>query len=483
LIKNSIRILLGDTRLAPYDEAAPGDMLSTFNTAVLGQLLDYNTSLEITSGFLKSWSWDASTSQYELILKEELQFHNGRKVTAYDLEFTLLRGFFTKHRSFYNIYLNNIAGIENIKPNEKFRSGGVAGVKITGPMTITVKLKTPNPTFLFVLTRPYFSLVPREELNDDLISWRSMPIGAGDFKVINKFENGKVVVKKVADSDSSMLIELYTHADDAVDYDISIFDGQGFDFKNYEKVESKFAYTNWSLLFHNNSALGGNSSFKKALSFAIDRSQLLKALPECSPASEMLPKYYWGRSNLEEAFSLSKAKKFLNSLPAELLSKVWQVPVFTGRVVTSSLSVRLGRLKAQLQNVGLNVEFFTSTEKFLSENVACETPFTVMGTIINMVDPLLMFAQFKKDSAFKYERPNEDLEFEKLYIEAARALSEDERIKTLRNLSRHVNDSNFFIPLAEIKSQYLFNNETIAGLGEQTRAGTLYLDKIKFGNW
>ena len=148
-------------------------------TPILGQLIYMTDSYDLKPGLLESFNWDFKEKAYTLKLRDGLIFHNGRKVDSKDLEFTLLRGFFSKKPSFASAFINNIEGAENIKPDSKYRSGMISGVKIVDERTVKVKLKEPNPSFLHSIARAYYSLVPMEELKDNFQSWKKVSNRSG----------------------------------------------------------------------------------------------------------------------------------------------------------------------------------------------------------------------------------------------------------------------------------------------------------------
>lgn len=80
-----VNILLGDTNEAPYSELAPGRILSTFNAAVLGQLIKTDQNYNLIPGHLESWNWDFHTSEYVLKMRPGLKFHNGKPASFGEL--------------------------------------------------------------------------------------------------------------------------------------------------------------------------------------------------------------------------------------------------------------------------------------------------------------------------------------------------------------------------------------------------------------
>ena len=183
--KTALHVKLPFNNKLPFDKDAPVDTIYATITPILGQLIYTSNSYDLEPGLLQSFNWDFENGAYILKLKPDLKFHNGREVTSEDLEFSILRGFYSSKPSFFLAFLNNIKGIEAIKGEKKFKSGKVTGIEILDKKTIRVKLNEPNPSFLHSLARAYFSVVPIETLEADYETWKKYPVGAGAYKVEN----------------------------------------------------------------------------------------------------------------------------------------------------------------------------------------------------------------------------------------------------------------------------------------------------------
>ena len=81
-----------------------------------------------------------------------MYFHNKRKVTAKDLEFSFLRYFFAKFPNTGNSIQLNIKGTEKIKHGQQYQSGIVEGVKILDERTVAVIPSKINPYFLYTFS-------------------------------------------------------------------------------------------------------------------------------------------------------------------------------------------------------------------------------------------------------------------------------------------------------------------------------------------
>lgn len=293
---SELHILLGDTRAAPYSETAPGSVLSTFNAAVLGQLIRTDKNLDLVPGLLESWHWDFNASEYVLKLKQGLVFHNGRPVTSQDLEFSLLRGFFSERQSFYRTYLSNVVGVDKIKPGSRFKTGMIAGIKSTDGSTLRVKLTHPSPSFLLGLTGPYFSIVAAEALEKDYLTWKSSPIGTGPYKVVSPFDDGTTVLSPVKSMGNHIkLVPLYTKSANR-HYDVIRYNAGALGLAKLNVQLSELPASILNISFSNINSDSKSPRFRELVRNIVSKDDLVVGFEELSIADEMLPKHLWGNS-------------------------------------------------------------------------------------------------------------------------------------------------------------------------------------------
>jgi ABC-type transport system substrate-binding protein len=477
----NMKILLNVGKENPYSEVSPAATLAAFNATVLGQLLKTDEYFELHMGLLKEARYDFKKSCYILTLREGVQFHNGRIADAKDLEFSLTRGFFTKHRSFYSIFLGNIEGVESIKDSNHFKSGALSGVKITGPLTVEVKLKQPNPSFLHSLINPYFSLVPKEEMNEDLITWRTFPIGAGPYRVIAPgFKDGKVYLKKfyAGLNDAPDEVMLSTVLDESA-YDISLVPFKGMENRNYSIFFSTHPQYISALYFSNVHPLGHKIEFRQFIQRAINRAPLAEKIMGSEATYELLPKHFWGRAHMSDPYSTSKAKELFEKLPSELVEKEWKVPVFGGKELSEDRKAIAEYVRQSLSEFGLKIHPYPSPEKFISEKTALESPLFISGRVSDLIDPLILYAAMRNGGAYKYECPHKDPYFEELYLKAASAMQKEERTQTVQALSQYTNDKAYIVPLLERKAVIYYDSNKIESVGEQDQPINFFVDRIK----
>src|SRR5690606_32341289 len=109
-----LNIYLGGSSKAPYDIHAGAVLHASFNYAVLGSLIEVDHANNLQPSIIEKFSYDFKKNTYSLWLRKDIFFHNNRKAKSKDLEFTILRGFFSKERNFFSTYLAGIEGLEKI---------------------------------------------------------------------------------------------------------------------------------------------------------------------------------------------------------------------------------------------------------------------------------------------------------------------------------------------------------------------------------
>lgn len=470
-----INIFWDKSEVAPYDIHAPGSILSLFNMAVRGQLLSINNKNGLSPSHISKFHYDFERKVYVLKLADGLTFHNGRKVTSQDLEFSILRGFYSPDSSFFKTYFGDIVGIENIKPGTKYKTGLIEGVRVVNEDVIEVKLTSPNPAFFHSLTTPYFSLVPIEELKSDYLTWKAKPVGAGEFKVISEFDGIKTVLKNEV---NNQVINIYNNRVDNIRFDISFVAGVVANEKSY--LSSRPAGIRLMTISLENE-LSANPNFREGLKYLVDRSKFSNTKLGIAPLSQLLPTPFWGRSSKELDFNLEKAQFYFSKIPKNLLNKVYEIPVFAGDALSEKHLFYEKHLKDQFEQVGFKIKFITNQEKFVSRKTAINAPLYSAAMVADYIDPLVTFSAFRKNGHEKYYKVQKSLEgkYEELYIKAINSETFGERLEVVKELSRLTQDNLITLVLAEEKKVIYFNSKIVKSLGLQLYPLTLDLKQLE----
>jgi len=145
-------------------------------------LVELDTALQVQPSVAKRWDISSDGLTYTFTLRDDVHFHNGRRVTAADFEYSF----------------NRIIDPTVASPGAWIFSD-VAGFEATDDSTFTIRLKEPFAPFLSQLGMVYCSVVPREEVEKYGKDFRSHPCGTGPFKFQYWKEGVKLVLRKNPD--------------------------------------------------------------------------------------------------------------------------------------------------------------------------------------------------------------------------------------------------------------------------------------------
>jgi ABC-type transport system substrate-binding protein len=467
----TMRIAVSNDNELPYREMAPVQSKLTVLNAILGRLLHADINYDLSSGHLESFKWDYSKKAYILKLKKNLYFHNGRKVTAKDLEFSILRGFFSKNRHWFEVFFSNISGIEKVN-TQKYTSGLIDGVKVLSDDSLQVILKKPNPSFLHSITITYFSLVPIEELESDYISWKKYPVGVGPYRVSKVNTDNSIELEKVKDSNQKVILTVNGQEKKS---DIILTNIE----ENKEvEISSSIKTTSVTGIFFNyNNPIINDLNFRKAVDLMLDRKKLIGDISLYKENNQFLASHFWGRLKETESQNIKSAKYYLSKVQNLDLKKTYKIPVFNSYFGDGKYGNYLTQLTNQFKELGMNIEFYDSKDKFLDKKDN-DTLFRIISLGADVMEPLVLFGLMRGKSPY-YPHYPEDKTFDKLFEDAISQTTQEGKIAKVIKLSRHYYENRFSIPLFERKLLYGHNSQRIKSLGKQDGGLTFLIEKIE----
>ena len=473
---HTLKVLLGGDGKAVYSEECGVQSLETVLAAVLGQLVYSSESFELKPGLLSRFHWDFDKKWYVLELRDELKFHNGRVVTSDDLEFSLLRGLLSKKGSWFKSFFANVQGIAALEGKTRFQSGMVSGIRILDRRSLAIKLDAPNPSFLHSLARSYFSIVPKEALKDDLLTWKTYPIGAGPYKITLASKDGSTIdLEKVDEGGTGPKTIKVTSRGAAKDADLVI--GAPTGGTSLSEEVSSVANSVTGIYFNFDNELGRDLSFRKAIALAVSRKPLTANVTSYAPNSEFLASQFWGRAKLEEHQDIQKARQELQKLAGKLPKESIRVPVFNSEFGNGALGKYLEVLAGQLKEIGLNAVFYKSEKKFFDQSDR-GTPFRIISLGADVADPVVLFGSFRSGSPMTPHYPPSDARYEELYNRAAHAESLDTKVLAVADLSRYFMEQVYAVPLFERHGIVGVNKARVKSLGPQEGSLAVHLDRV-----
>jgi ABC-type oligopeptide transport system substrate-binding subunit len=471
-----LKIFFGATNKAPYDNHAGALALSTFNAAVRGQLIVTDEFFNLKPGLLQEYRFDANLNRYVLRLAPNLIFHNGRRANSLDLEFSLLRGFYTEDKSFFYTYLYSILGLNEVV-SSRFESGAVKGVKCHDELTLHVQLERPNPTFLNTLAVPFFSLVPREELEEDFMTWKKAPIGVGPYMVTHPFDGQKTIIERVEKEASGPRTVWFLANLENDKADIAL-----------EKSAISSSIASSSPLLSGNirvlefsriNPLSSNKNFRKAVNLLIDRKAFNNVDLGTSETDQMLPQYF-RKENITLNASLDEARKYLDSIPKEILKQSYEAIIFSGPKLSEKNKFFTQKLENLFNLLDLNIKFVPNEEKFISKEIAQKSPISMFGMVCDYTDPLIMFSAYRVNSHAEFYLPDSEIiqDFENLYVTASKSQNFSERIGAIKRLSDFTRENAIVVSIAEEKTIFYYDSTVIKHTGKQIHPITLLIENL-----
>ncbi|KAB8028545.1 ABC transporter substrate-binding protein [Fluviispira multicolorata] len=499
--KNSISINMAEAPTIPWEvDSAPVHVVETFSEAVHGNLIpfgDFNMENVTNQNTLLSGYFCTEKTCYANV-KKGIYFHNGREVTAYDIEFSLIKNFFNKaDETFTYTCLEDLADIDHIilkpllignlkeKNNIFYPTGLLTSIEIIDNYNIKFHLKRKNKNFFQRISSGRTPIVPIEELIDKYTKWKKYPIGFGKYKVVDaNLKTFEFMLQKVNPKENiPSNVKLFYSSNDTGDIKM-LLGGKYRGMKEYDKIIIfPNIYSNGGFLFNYQTKLGRDPNFRKAISLALDREKIASfgIHKEIIPEDQMLPNFGWQKNYRADIAiqqqNLKLAKEYLNKVPQALWkNKLLKIPSYWEDVPEINTLPYIQEIKAELIELGLNIEFQDTImyyDKFKDddENVLWFTGFSFASD-----DPNKNFAHFRKGSFFGHEYPD-DPEYERLYQKSAMNASKNS--DDTKKLSEYFTKNNIMVILFNQRVTYAYDSRRIASLGEQYNGIRFEIWKVK----
>jgi oligopeptide transport system substrate-binding protein len=168
-----------------YDSVNPRSydphQASAYNMNLLySGLVALNSQSQVIPDLADRWEINEDGTVYTFYLRENAKFHNGRKVLAQDIKYSLQRSASQVLNSpTAPTYLNDIVGFDEFHSGD---SSELLGVKVINDQTIEISIDAPKPYFLYKLTYPTAYILDKQNI-DQGSEWYKTPNGTGPYKL------------------------------------------------------------------------------------------------------------------------------------------------------------------------------------------------------------------------------------------------------------------------------------------------------------
>ena len=162
------------------DPALGTDVASgMLDTLLFSTLVRFDESLVLRGDVAESWKLSADKRTYTFVLKDDVCFSNGRKLTAQDVKYSFER----------------VLAPETRSPRAwLFRD--ITNISVLDDYSLTITLKKAFSPFLSFLTMPAAAIVPEEEVMKWGLDFSEHPVGSGPWKLSGWKRDYKVTLKK-----------------------------------------------------------------------------------------------------------------------------------------------------------------------------------------------------------------------------------------------------------------------------------------------
>ncbi|MCY3882330.1 MAG: peptide ABC transporter substrate-binding protein [Chloroflexi bacterium] len=175
-------VTFGDDPATVFDPIQVGDASTAEYTAeIFGGLVSLNLDLEVVPDIAESWEISDDGRVYTFFLRDDVVFHNGRRVTADDVKYSLERA--ADPANFSPTVLDYLGDIVGVRDKFNGRADDISGVQVIDEYTLRIELDEPVSYFLQQLTYTVAYVVDQDQIEDDPNNWTRRPNGTGPFRV------------------------------------------------------------------------------------------------------------------------------------------------------------------------------------------------------------------------------------------------------------------------------------------------------------
>jgi peptide/nickel transport system substrate-binding protein len=261
-------------------------------------------SLQVRPAIARSWTISPDHLVYTFNLRDDVLFHNGRRVVAGDVEYSFMRLLRKETQSPRRSILEPIEGAKEFSEG---RAASIAGVKVLDDRTVELRLTRPFAPFLGQLTMPNAAMVPREVYEDPAKGYLRAPVGCGPFRfsrweqsnfiellAFDRYYDGRPnldrVVVRLIENHASALQEYLAGGLDSLDQPPSPGEPQ-YDRLVAEIHKLPFLGTGYIGFNHQLPPFKGNAALRKAFNYAVDKKYLWEVLFPVGniPANGIIP--------------------------------------------------------------------------------------------------------------------------------------------------------------------------------------------------
>lgn len=259
-------------------------------------------TLEIRPAVAASWTVEDGGRTYTFRLRDDVVFHNGRKVTAEDVAYSFRRLLSPGTNSPRRFILEPLSGARAFIEG---KSDSIGGLKTPDDRTVVLRLDRPYAPFLPQLTMINAAIVPREVYDDSAKGYLRAPVGCGPFRFarweqsnflellsFDRYYEGRPpldrILVRIIENRQSAFQEYLAGGLDSLD-EVPAPDEAGAPQVAAEVLRYPFMGVQYLGFNHALPPFKGNAALRKAFNHAIDREYLNRVMRLGPPARGIIP--------------------------------------------------------------------------------------------------------------------------------------------------------------------------------------------------
>jgi len=144
-------------------------------------LMDYAPgTTELVPDLAESYEVSGDGLTYTFKLRRGVKFHNGRKLTAADIKYSLERTVNPETQSPGAGFFDTIVGFDAMTAGE---ADSLDGIEVVDDHTVRIRLSRPDAPFLHKLALNFAFAVPKEAVDEHGQDFGTHPVGTGAFRL------------------------------------------------------------------------------------------------------------------------------------------------------------------------------------------------------------------------------------------------------------------------------------------------------------
>jgi len=449
---------------------------------VYSRLVSLDAALQPQPDLAESWEIAPEGTVYTFHLRHNIRFHDGRPLTAADVQYSFQRILDPATRSQSTFYLSRAQAIDAVDD-----------------FTLRITLETPNASLLTGLASPGHSIVPREDAGVVAPDLSKTANGTGPFRLVEYVPNVRVVLERNPNywnPDQPYLdrIEMMPLTDDATR--VSTLQQGTVDF--IENLTGKFVQL---LRDRSDLVLAGNQNtnirylgfnltkpdvpwanrdVREAITIALDRKAIVQAAynGEATPTVAIFRPDYWAAypapvpaADVRRAKQLLAGAGYPNGFPVQIITwAAWTALTNIAYIV-----------RDQLQAIGIVADVVLRNDDELLRDSKAKTYEMIVSGVSGFVDPNdVLYSSFDiglDSNSSGYDNP----EVPRLLSDGLATVSLADRRKAYQLLQQTLLNDN---PWAMLCSEHRYEamQATVVGFthmptGALTALQTTFLDR------